>query len=94
MFFKPGYKGNPIKEFEELYQREFEKELKGPFRSPKESICREAPGQMRRQAKKDALRNADYRKIKDIVSGIFAQKQIRYPPTTLRDLGWDKKFKE
>lgn len=52
----------------------------------KQPIERIAPGQERRAIRKERTRKVDREKVKEIISTIFKKKDIRYPPTTIRDL--------
>ncbi|OMJ72627.1 hypothetical protein SteCoe_28882 [Stentor coeruleus] len=89
VYFGPFFDGDAFKVSEEMYERLFSYRT-GPYIGPKEMFERVAPGHKRRQNRKDALRKADWEKVEEIVSGIFHKKQIRYPPSTLRDLNWIK----
>jgi hypothetical protein len=89
LYFGPFFNGDGIKVSEEMYERLFEFST-GPYLGPKEMFQRVAPGQKRRQNRKEALRRSDWAAVEEIVSGIFNKKQIRYPPSTLRDLNWVK----
>jgi len=53
----------------------------------------EMPGHRRRNQLKEAARKADRLAVQEIISDIFAQKQIKNPPASLKDLSIPKKNK-
>ena len=88
LFIKPGIGQERI--IDNVYKlvREFDYEFKVNYSEPREVYQRVVPGQVRRAVRKEAIRNKERSRIKEIVSGIFAKKQIKVPSASVYDIGW------
>ena len=67
---------------------------KGTWLAPWEMLCREAPGQVKRQRRKEAGREKDRTNVSNIIAKIFYKKKLRLPPNTVSGLGWIRKPNE
>lgn len=65
--------------------------FQGTWLAPWQMLCREAPGQVKRQRKKEAARESDRVNVQNIINKIFYKKRLRLPPDSATALGWNRK---
>jgi signal recognition particle subunit SEC65 len=63
--------------------------LNRKFLYPAQIDERMSPGRQRKQDKKDAIRRFDRVKVREIISGIFYRKQVKYPARDIKGLKWN-----